>query len=132
SCRRPSARSTSRRPSEAPGDDGALSRSGPSQGPGRGFGMTGGRLDFLLEIGCEEIPARMIGGAALDLAERVVGILDAAALAHGESRTYSTPRRLAVLVREVASGQQDRDEQTLGPPAKAAFGADGAPTKAAL
>src|SRR5712691_847351 len=88
--------------------------------------------DFLLEIGCEEIPARMLAGAAADLAQRVLEVLEGAGLPHGESRTLATPRRLAVVVRDVARGQADREEDVTGPPAKAAFGPDGKPTKAAI
>jgi glycyl-tRNA synthetase beta chain len=88
--------------------------------------------DFLLEIGCEEIPARMLTAAASDLTERVLGVLDAANLAHGAGRTLCTPRRLAVIVKDVQRTQADRDEEVLGPPVKAAFGPDGSPSKAAV
>ena len=88
--------------------------------------------DFLLEIGCEEIPARMLTGAAADLTERVLGVLDGANLAHGAGRSFCTPRRLAVVVKDVQKTQADRDEEILGPPVKAAFGPDGTPSKAAV
>src|SRR5436309_3390263 len=88
--------------------------------------------DFLLEIGCEEIPARMLAGAASDLTGKVTEVLDAEGLSHGDARTFCSPRRLAVLVRDVALAQESRDEEVTGPPAKASFGADGRPTKAAL
>jgi glycyl-tRNA synthetase beta chain len=94
--------------------------------------MTAPLADFLLEIGCEEIPARMLAGAASDLAGKVTEVLGAAGLSHGEVRTFCTPRRLAVLVRDVPLAQESRDEEVTGPPAKAAFGTDGQPTKAAL
>ena len=91
-----------------------------------------GRGDFLLEIGCEEIPARMIGEALGDLCARVTGILDAAALSHDPPRPLGTPRRLSVLVAGVAMRQEDRVEEVTGPPVKAAFGRDGQPTQAAI
>ena len=87
---------------------------------------------LLLEIGCEEIPARMIRGAALDLEARVRGILEQAGLAHGASRAWGGSRRLAVRIDDVQGRQSDRQEEVLGPPAAAAFTADGAPAPAAL
>lgn len=50
---------------------------------------------LLLEIGCEEIPARMIRAAADDLARRLVLILDHAALTHGAAQAWGGSRRLA-------------------------------------
>lgn len=87
---------------------------------------------LLLEIGCEEIPARMIQSAAVDLCSRVAEILDTAGLTHGPATGWGGSRRLAVRVEGVADRQSDRDEQVLGPPAKAAFGPDGAPTGALI
>ena len=76
--------------------------------------------DFLLEIGTEEIPARMIDAAREDF--RLTGLAGLP--------TYSTPRRLAVLVSGVASAQPDVCEQVTGPSLKVAY-KDGAPTPAA-
>jgi glycyl-tRNA synthetase beta chain len=87
---------------------------------------------LLLEIGCEEIPPRMIHPAARDFAARVLAILDRAGLVHGETTLWAGPRRLAVRVAEVASCQSDREELVLGPPASVAFAEDGGPTRAAL
>jgi len=87
---------------------------------------------LLIEIGCEEIPARMIARAAADLAQALAALLDAAALAHGETRAWGGPRRLAVRCESVAPRQPDRDETILGPSSGAAFGPDGAPTRAAI
>ena len=86
---------------------------------------------LLLEIGCEEIPARMIPRAAEDLREIVVQILDEASLAHGEARSWGGSRRLTVFVDAVEGRQPDRDEQVLGPPARVAFDEAGEPTRAA-
>jgi glycyl-tRNA synthetase beta chain len=87
-------------------------------------------MPLLLEIGCEEIPARMIPGAAVDLRDLVVGILDGHGIEHGEARCWGGSRRLAVRVETVQGRQPDREELLLGPPAKVAFDADGAPTRA--
>jgi glycyl-tRNA synthetase beta chain len=85
---------------------------------------------LLLEIGCEEIPARMIAAAAEDLRLRLAAVLDAAELPHGPSRAWGGTRRLAVRVEFVAGTLPGRDELVLGPPASAAFRDDGAPTPA--
>jgi glycyl-tRNA synthetase beta chain len=87
---------------------------------------------LLLEIGCEEIPARMIPDAAEELGRRVLEILDVAELAHGEARCWGGSRRLAVRVEGVTAQQPDRHERVLGPPAEVALDADGAPTRAAV
>ena len=88
--------------------------------------------DFLLEIGLEEVPARMIAGAESELGRRMNDLLTRERLlAAGSSvTTYSTPRRLAVLVEGVLAAQADTEEQLTGPSWKVAF-RDGAPTKAA-
>jgi glycyl-tRNA synthetase beta chain len=88
--------------------------------------------DFLLEIGLDEIPARMIAGAEAELGRRVTDLLTRERLLpEGVSvTTYSTPRRLAVLAEGVATSQADVEEQMTGPSWTVAF-KDGAPTKAA-
>ncbi|RMF72640.1 MAG: glycine--tRNA ligase subunit beta [Acidobacteria bacterium] len=90
-----------------------------------------GRARLLVEIGCEEIPARMLDDAAAQVARVVVEQLDRAGLDHGEAHAYHTPRRLAVLVDEVARATPRREDLQLGPPAGVAWDADGRPTKAA-
>jgi len=86
--------------------------------------------DFLLEIGCEEIPARMIDAASSDLAARVGLLLARESLgdAAGVS-ALSTPRRLAVTA-AVAASQADVAEKITGPAVSVAF-KDGQPTAAA-
>jgi len=87
--------------------------------------------DFLLEIGCEEIPARMIDAASLELRERVQSLLDRERLQPTGNVSYlDTPRRLAVVASGVPAGQPDLTEQVTGPPASVAF-KDGQPTPAA-
>ena len=88
--------------------------------------------DFLLEIGLEEIPDRMIAGAEAELGRRVNDLLTRERLLgpNGKLTTYSTPRRLAVLVEDVLARQADTEEQLTGPSWKVAF-KDGAPTAAA-
>jgi glycyl-tRNA synthetase beta chain len=88
--------------------------------------------DFLLEIGLEEVPARMIAGAESELGRRLNELLTRERLLAHDSRfsTYSTPRRLAVLVEGVLSAQADTEEKLTGPSWNVAF-KDGAPTPAA-
>lgn len=88
------------------------------------------KAPLLIEIGCEEIPARMIGPAARDLAALTLQILDRAGLSHGETASWGGPRRLAVRVDEVAGRQVDREETVLGPAAAVAFDKDGKATPA--
>jgi glycyl-tRNA synthetase beta chain len=89
--------------------------------------------DFLLEIGLEEIPARMIASAEAELGRRVTDLLTRERLIEqgvGAVPTYSTPRRLAVLAQGVLLSQADTEEELTGPSWKVAF-KDGAPTAAA-
>jgi glycyl-tRNA synthetase beta chain len=79
--------------------------------------------EFLLEIGLEEIPARMIASAQHELAQRVEALLTRQRLLEQTFTVaqYSTPRRLAVRVAGVVAQQPDVDEQLTGPSWKAAF-----------
>ncbi len=87
--------------------------------------------DFLLEIGLEEIPARMIDSAEAELRRRFKELLVRESLgADAEVEPYSTPRRLAVLARGIAERQVDLEEQVTGPSVKVAY-KDGQPTPAA-
>ncbi|MGA8214276.1 MAG: glycine--tRNA ligase subunit beta [Candidatus Sulfotelmatobacter sp.] len=86
--------------------------------------------DFLLEIGCEEIPARMIDAASRELRERVSALLSRERLAAGEVTHFDTPRRLAVMAAGVPVAQPDVTEQVTGPSAAVAY-KDGQPTPAA-
>ncbi len=86
--------------------------------------------DFLLEIGCEEIPARMIDAASQELRERVGALLTRERLSGGEITTLETPRRLAVMAPGIAAAQADVVEQVTGPSVNVAY-KDGQPTPAA-
>ena len=88
--------------------------------------------DFLLEIGCEEIPARMIDAASQELSERVRKLLERENLLNGGVLTsFDTPRRLAVLASSISSAQPDVTEQVTGPSTKIAL-KDGEPTPALI
>lgn len=89
-------------------------------------------LDLLVEVGTEEIPAGYMAPALAALEERLEKALNDAGLEHGSIKVWSTPRRLALAVWELAQQQPDVVQEVTGPPAKAAFDANGEPTKAAL
>jgi glycyl-tRNA synthetase beta chain len=88
--------------------------------------------DFLIEIGLEEIPARMIASAEAELGRRLHDLLTRERLIDATSTltTFSTPRRLAVRVTGLAAAQADAREQLVGPSWKIAF-KDDKPTPAA-
>ena len=90
-------------------------------------------MDFLFEIGLEEVPARMIAGAEAELLKRTVALLTRERLIPAGTRahSFSTPRRLAVLVPNVAARQADEAEELLGPATKIAY-KDGLPGPAAI
>jgi glycyl-tRNA synthetase beta chain len=87
--------------------------------------------DLLLEIGCEEIPARMIDAASRELRERVSSLLQRERLEPlGAISHLDTPRRLAVLASGLPVSQPDVTEQVNGPSTQVAY-KDGQPTPAA-
>jgi glycyl-tRNA synthetase beta chain len=86
--------------------------------------------DFLLEIGCEEIPARMLDAASAELRERVSKLLRRERLAGGEVTSFDTPRRLAVMAAGISGAQADVAERVTGPSVNVAY-KDGKPTPAA-
>jgi glycyl-tRNA synthetase beta chain len=87
--------------------------------------------DFLLEIGTEEIPARMIDAASAELRERVGKLLERERLPAANAPTsVETPRRLAVIALGIPASQADLTEQVTGPALTVAY-KDGQPTQAA-
>ena len=93
--------------------------------------------DFLFEIGLEEVPARMIAGAEAELLRRTMALLGKEGLLEvgvnldsDGVKSFSTPRRLAVMVRGVKAQQADVTEELTGPAVKIAF-KDGKPGPAA-
>ena len=86
--------------------------------------------DFLLEIGCEEIPARMIDAASKELCERVGMLLSRERLSAAEVSSFDTPRRLAIMASGISAAQADVVERLTGPSVQVAY-KDGQPTPAA-
>ena len=85
---------------------------------------------FVLEIGSEELPSRFLAPEEAELRARFSTALDEAGLEYGAVRVMSTPRRAVVLVEDLNPVQREKEEVIPGPPARVAYGPDGAPTKA--
>ncbi|MBP8954892.1 MAG: glycine--tRNA ligase subunit beta [Armatimonadetes bacterium] len=87
--------------------------------------------DLLYEIGVEEIPAGFVLPALEQLEKGLRQGLADLRLSHGDICTFGTPRRLTVIVKQVADAQPDIEQEYKGPPADRAFDESGKPTKAA-
>lgn len=88
--------------------------------------------DLLIEIGTEELPPKALRRLSEAFADGVRAGLAKHELRHGELKWYATPRRLAVLVRDMPVAQADRVVERRGPALNAAFDEEGNPTKASL
>lgn len=80
-------------------------------------------LPFLLEIGTEEIPDWMIGGALTHLEKGFGQILEQNRLKGAVTRVDATPRRLVLFADGLPKGQKDSKETVSGPPKQAGEGA---------
>ncbi|UQS81525.1 glycine--tRNA ligase subunit beta [Bombilactobacillus folatiphilus] len=87
--------------------------------------------DFLLELGLEEMPAHVVTPAEQQLVQRISDYLTENNLAHGQIEQFSTPRRLVVLIHDVADKQPDEDVAVKGPAKKIAQDSEGNWSKAA-
>ena len=85
----------------------------------------------LIEIGTEELPPKALKVLSQDFTRLVVNGLTEAGLQSDEVKSFATPRRLAILLKNLPAQQADRKLEKKGPAFKAAFDADGNPTKAA-
>jgi len=88
-----------------------------------------GSGQLLVEIVCEELPATTVRATLKALDKGIGEILDG--IDCGAHRTYASPRRLAVVIDDVAAESPTVDKVVTGPPADRAF-KDGAPTGAAI
>lgn len=87
--------------------------------------------DLLLEIGTEELPWGAVQDGRLRLQENAASMLERERLGYEGMTVFSTPRRLAVLVRGLSERQEDTESDVRGPSREAAYDAGGKPTKAA-
>jgi glycyl-tRNA synthetase beta chain len=83
--------------------------------------------DLLVEIGTEELPPKALRGLMDAFAGNLGNEITEARLGHGELRAYASPRRLAVIVEALASGQEDRRLSQKGPPVSVAYDDAGEP-----
>ncbi|MBE4908013.1 glycine--tRNA ligase subunit beta [Bacillus luteolus] len=88
--------------------------------------------DLLLEIGLEEMPARFVTDAMNQLSSKLTNWFMEKNISFDQVHSFSTPRRLAVLVTGVAEKQQDVDTEAKGPAKKIALDDNGEWTKAAI
>ncbi|KAF0110906.1 MAG: glycyl-tRNA synthetase [Chloroflexi bacterium] len=89
-----------------------------------------GAAPFLLEIGTEELPAADFRSALDQLKERMPALFDDLRLNHGKINVSGTPRRLVVLVEDVATQQAEQTTVVKGPPENRAYDAAGQPSRA--
>lgn len=87
-------------------------------------------MDYLLELGVEELPARYIDNAITQFKDDFEKLLKENKLKFDEIITYSTPRRLTLIVKDLEDSQEDSVVEVKGPSEKIAFDDDGNPTKA--
>lgn len=87
-------------------------------------------LDFILEIGVEEFPARFLAGLEKELTDRFSAAFAAEGVSYADLRVLSTPRR-GVVTASVGAATRQREECVMGPPVRVAYDAAGKPTKAA-
>src|SRR3989339_491875 len=90
------------------------------------------QMNVLLEIGCEEIPARFMPGFLADLKAKAEDKLKRERLSFGQITTLGTNRRLALFVENLATAQTDLSEEAKGPPADIAFDQSGNPKPPAI
>lgn len=88
--------------------------------------------DLLIEIGTEELPPKALNTLSTAFAQGVEKGLTEANVSFSAVQAHAAPRRLAVIVSDVAEAQPDRNVEKRGPALKAAFSEDGCPSKAAM
>lgn len=88
--------------------------------------------DLLIEIGLEEMPARFVTSSIEQFTSRIQKWFLDKKIDIGDIESYSTPRRLAVIVKEVSESQQDIQEEAKGPAKKIALDENGNWSKAAI
>jgi len=87
--------------------------------------------DLLFELGCEELPPKSLLKLSNALLTQIESGLKEADLDFTEGRAFATPRRLAVIIKGLATTQADKSVEKRGPAVQAAFAEDGTPTRAA-
>lgn len=88
--------------------------------------------DFLIEIGCEELPSSAMIQLSKALEENIISELNKESLAFEQAISYVSPRHLAVKITSLVTEQESKLVSRKGPSKKAAFDESGEPTKALL
>lgn len=88
--------------------------------------------DFLVELGTEELPPKALKTLIAALQENIEASLKAEELTFTTIKSFAAPRRMAVLIENLASETPSKELVVWGPPAAIAFDAEGKPTKAAI
>jgi len=86
--------------------------------------------DLLIELGTEELPPKALNRLSEAFTAGIIDGLDKAGFTYTTVESYAAPRRLGVLVTQVPAAQPDREVERKGPNMKAAYDADGNPSKA--
>jgi len=87
--------------------------------------------DLLIEIGTEELPPKALSKLSASFLAGVKVGLEKADLAFSSIENFATPRRLALLIRDLDDSQPDKNIERKGPALQAAYDEEGCPTKAA-
>ena len=87
---------------------------------------------ILFELGCEELPPKSLKPLRDALQASVTEQLTEADISFDSIKAFAAPRRLAIQIQGISDKQPDRTEEKRGPAIKAAFDADGNPTRAAM
>lgn len=90
------------------------------------------KKDLLIEIGTEDLPARLLPKLCKEFGALICDQLKSAELNYDNHEIYCTPRRLAIVINDLEIKQQDQVVERKGPKALAAFDKEGKPTQAAL
>ena len=88
--------------------------------------------DLLFELGCEELPPKSLLKLSNALLNNIEAGLKSAELSYSTAVAYASPRRLAVIIKDLNSAQPDKSVEKRGPAVQAAFAEDGTPSKAAM
>ena len=89
------------------------------------------KQDFLIELGTEELPPKALISLSEAFANGILNGLKESGLAFAGSEMFASPRRMAVLIRELETAQKDQSVERKGPAVQACFDAEGKPTRAA-
>ena len=89
------------------------------------------KQDFLVELGTEELPPKALKKLSAAFTDGIIDGLKNAQLSFEGFESFAAPRRLALLVKGLETAQPDQKLERRGPAVKAAFDAEGNPTRAA-